>query len=715
MRGPAGGAARPRSGRRLGVVVAVLLALSAAVGAAPGGVPPAAAATPDLSIVAAATYDVRPTRHLVHVTVDLQATNRHADTVIRRYYVDHAVLSVQPGASGFVASAPGSKLHPKATIAARSSGQTLVSIAFGTQLGSGRTIRLRLTFDLVDRGGAATRDIRVGTTLVTFPVWAFGTAGTPGGTVAVTVPAGYAVAIEGGPLAGPTTDASGVQGFAAGPLSRPLTYAAYVVADQPATYRQTPLALTVAGQPLTVIVRSWPDDAPFGARVVAILRSGLPALGRLIGIPVPVGPAGVPGPAGGAGSKPLTVDEAVTRSSGGYAGLFDPAARRIAIAYDATPGIVLHEAAHAWFNGALVADGWAAEGFAAYYAGLAAGPLKIAMPQLKLTKALLAARIPLNAWSLDRSTPAADAYARAASLRLATLVAARAGATGMTAVWTAAAAGQPADLPVHGGTPTTAGGAASSAPDWRSLLDLLETRTGRSFSDLWKAWVVRPEEAALLTERAVARADYAAAIAQAGDWELPASIREALDAWQFPLAERLISAARAVLVLRPALAASAAAAGLTEPSILRTAFEAGPDPSHAAAVATAEQQAIAALAADGAVRPTTSDPVMAVGLLGSDPDALMAAARTAFAAGDLATAVTDGNTARVAWIGAAGAGRTRLAVLGLLLAAFGIGVLLVSRRRDRRDRRRVGLAPYGTLADDPRPASPAGREPGDER
>ncbi|MHB8399737.1 MAG: hypothetical protein ACYDCI_12535, partial [Candidatus Limnocylindrales bacterium] len=120
MRGPAGGAARPRSGRRLGVVVAVLLALSAAVGAAPGGVPPAAAATPDLSIVAAATYDVRPTRHLVHVTVDLQATNRHADTVIRRYYVDHAVLSVQPGASGFVASAPGSKLHPKAKIAAPS-------------------------------------------------------------------------------------------------------------------------------------------------------------------------------------------------------------------------------------------------------------------------------------------------------------------------------------------------------------------------------------------------------------------------------------------------------------------------------------------------------------------------------------------------------------------------------------------------------------------
>ena len=58
----------------------------------------------------------------------------------------------------------------------------------------------------------------------------------------------------------------------------------------------------------------------------------------------------------------LTVQEAVTRSSGGYAALFDPGAARIEVAYDAKPFVVLHESAHAWFNGRLIADRWTAGG-----------------------------------------------------------------------------------------------------------------------------------------------------------------------------------------------------------------------------------------------------------------------------------------------------------------------------------------------------------------
>src|SRR5690242_21577593 len=37
----------------------------------------------------------------------------------------------------------------------------------------------RLTFDLQDPGGVPTRDLRVGDSLVSFPVWAFATDGTP--------------------------------------------------------------------------------------------------------------------------------------------------------------------------------------------------------------------------------------------------------------------------------------------------------------------------------------------------------------------------------------------------------------------------------------------------------------------------------------------------------------------------------------------------------
>ena len=51
------------------------------------------------------------------------------------------------------------------------------------------------------------------------------------------------------------------------------------------------------------------------------------------------------------------------------------------------------------------------------------------------------------------------------------------------------------------------------------LLDLLEAHTGTDFTDLWRASVVRPEEAALLDARAVARQSYERTLALAGDSE----------------------------------------------------------------------------------------------------------------------------------------------------------------------------------------------------
>ncbi|HEV8697971.1 MAG TPA: hypothetical protein VGQ89_09775, partial [Candidatus Limnocylindrales bacterium] len=67
----------------------------------PVGVPIVRAATPDLTIVSSARYDVQPTRHRVHVTVELTLMNRLKDTVTKRYYFDHAFLAVLPGSSAF--------------------------------------------------------------------------------------------------------------------------------------------------------------------------------------------------------------------------------------------------------------------------------------------------------------------------------------------------------------------------------------------------------------------------------------------------------------------------------------------------------------------------------------------------------------------------------------------------------------------------------------
>jgi hypothetical protein len=782
------------------LAVVVLVVAGGWLGGA--GSQPVAAAAPDLTLVASARYDVDPGHHRVRVSVAIAATNHHADTVIRRFWFDHANLAVLPGTTNFGIRAVGSLVHPTVRVASRSGGQTLLRIGFGTRLDSGRTLNLQLTFDLPDPGGWPDRDVRIGNVIATFPVWAFGSTDTPGGSVTVVMPAGFRVEALGGPFAGPTLAPGGAQVFSATGLSRPLAFFAYILADRPGAYAITPLNMTIAGEGLPLVVETWQDDAAFGRRTATLLRRALPALGGAIGVPVPLARAWA---SGSPGVGPLTVREAVTRAGGGYAAALDPATGRIEVAYDAQPFVVLHEASHIWFNGWLLADRWAAEGFASYYASQVAKPLKVPVPSDALTTSLLAAKVPLNAWQPEGAGPRGfggptqDAYAFAASRRLAELIAQRAGAAGLTRVWAAAAAGESADQPVHGsgevernvggpagpvpggepsaepsaqpsaepsaqpsaepstqpsaepsaqpsaepstsaepaatpgpsasagtsmdtgpytgtrtGTDQGTGGPAAAmqrdtpAPDWRGLLDLLETRTNATYDDLWRTWVVRPDEAALLDARATARAAYAAAVTDAGDWELPRAIRTALDHWQFAEATTMIGKARAVLAARPGLEARAAAVGLTLPPTLRDAFE-RQGPEAAQTEVAAESAAIERVASDLRSEPVDPGIVASIGLLGETPAVQMAQARTAFASGDLAGAVTAADQASDTWLGATEAGRGRLAIAAAGLAAFGLLMLAWSRRRRPRPpvrQARRAMARSTTTSDPRRPDS----------
>ena len=103
--------------------------------------------------------------------------------------------------------------------------------------------------------------------------------------------------------------------------------------------------------------------------------------------------------------------------------------------------MVLHESAHAWFNGGLLADRWANEAFASYYGLEAAEALEVKATGDELTPELEAARIPLNAWgAVGREDDKTEDYAYAATLALARAIAERAGADGLRAVWADAAA-----------------------------------------------------------------------------------------------------------------------------------------------------------------------------------------------------------------------------------------------------------------------------------
>ncbi len=359
----------------------------------------------------------------------------------------------------------------------------------------------------------------------------------------------------------------------------------------------------------------------------------------------------------------------------------------VEIAYYAGDFVVLHEAAHAWFNGSLLADRWANEAFASYYATRAAAELQRNVKPDVLTDAMQDARIALNEWgAVGTEDQAQEAYAYAASFTLAQAIAKRAGDKGLQAVWTDAANGVGAYQPVGGDIETVEG-----PPDWRGLLDLLEARTDATYDDLWSEWVARPADRALLEARAEARVRYAEVVANARDWRLPEPIRDAMRAWQFEEATALLDGAQAAIDARAEVTAAAARAGLIAPDGLRLAFEDRDGFEDAAAEATAQLDVIARFVAAQALRPTELTPLMTLGLWDMTPEADLIEAREAFATGDLEAAADATDDAAAVWGSAESIGRSRAISIGLLILAalLGLGVLIAATRRRRHRRIRM--------------------------
>ena len=627
------------------------------------------AATPDLTIVTAARYDVQPAQKRVRVTVDMTLTNRLRDTRTKRYFFDHAFLAVLPVASNYRLSWEGNG-QPSVRVARRNSSFTLLRLDFAQQLASGKSARYRLGFDLKDPGGQPTRDLRIGDTLASFPVWAFASDDTAGSTVTVIFPKGYQVAVEAGRIPAPTTASDGRTIFRTGALSKPLDFFAYLVADRPGAYRDSTVTANVLGRNVSVTVRGWTDDAAWAQRVRRLLGTGLPALSERIGLPWPDY------------DKPLVVTEAVSRSTGGYAGIFDPAAGEVAIAYYADDFVVLHEAAHTWFNGSILADRWSTEAFASYYAELAAADTKIKVTTDRLTPELQKSKVPLNSWgAVGTLEVSQEDYAYAAALVLAREIAKRAGERGLRDVWADAAERISAYQPSSGGEEIVGG-----PVDWRGLLDLLEERTGKSFDDLWRAWVARPEDLPLLDQRIEARTRYDTFVTTVDGWRVPLSIRDAMRAWRFDQGMTLMEGAGSVLALRKRVEAAASDAGLTAPATLRDAFEDDDGFDDALAEGGAELQAIEHYTDAVAQRPAETTPLMALGLIGQTPDAQLVEAREAFARGDLAGSAEAADHAASTWLDAEPSGQRRAFSIAAIIVAlvFVLTLIVVSIRRRRR-------------------------------
>lgn len=643
-----------------------------------------AASPTDLTLVTSATYTVNTATRRITVSMAITAQNRTRETKTHRFFFDHAFVAVQPGTTGYrISGDKGARVR----VARRKTDSTLLRIDFGRKLYSGRSHAYRLSFEIIGAGRLANPQARVGTGLVTIPVWAFASTGARGSSVTVRFPQGWDVAVEAGTFAHRSTSGDGGVVLESGQLATPLTWFAYISAQRDAVYRDHPLTVQAGGSVLSLILRAWVDDPAWANRTGVLLRTGLPVLQDEIGVAWPH-------------SDPMVVQEAVNRAAGGFAGLFDPAESRIEVAYWADGLVTLHEAAHAWFNGSLLADRWADEGFASLYAARAAEVMKVKGAVPILTDKVRAAAIPLNAWpqaginaTADPATAATEAYGYAASAEAVRAIAARAGDEALTRVWGDAAARvgayQPPQITIEGTDGSSAPERVDGAPDWRGFLDLLEAQTGRDFTDLWRAWVIRPDEGTLLDARATARTSYTRTLALAGDWMLPRSIRDALRAWQFDAAGQQLADARTVLAQWAALETMAARDQVTLPDSMRPLFEAG-SMTQASAGAEALRNAMLTIERAAAARSAESDPLIRIGMLGEQPEADLAKARASLASGELEASAASADDAYRAWAGAWQEGRRRAM---LALAAFATVLVIVSAlaaaiRRGRRAGRR---------------------------
>ncbi|MGZ8528507.1 MAG: hypothetical protein ACXWWR_06895, partial [Candidatus Limnocylindrales bacterium] len=454
------------------VVAAAGLALTLALGAA-AAPPAAAAAAPRLTLVGAARYVVQPEQRRVHVTVDLVATNHARETISTRYVYDRANLAVLPGSTAFRATSDGVKVG--VTVTARSATSTLLAIRFAKRLGSGRSTNLRLVFELPDPGGSRSRPVRVGPSLVAFPVWAFGTRDTPGSTVSVKFPAGYQVTVAAGRLGKPESASDGTTTLSSPSLPDPFAMSGYVLADRPGAFAETRLEVPLDGATAQLAIRAWKDDPAWAKRIGALLQRSLPALAATIGLPYPQ-------------ASTVIVEETVPRSIDGAAGVYDPTTGIVRLAYTAGPGVTLRQAAHLWFDGSVFADRWLVEGLSSYAAEGAAARLKLDLDPATPPNPTGPGAFPLNAWAADpgRGSGAAtsEAYGAAAAVALIRLIAGRTGADGLRAILGAARARS-----------------AAGPTDWRGMLDLIESEGRVDATDLWRTWVTRPEDAVLLDDR----------------------------------------------------------------------------------------------------------------------------------------------------------------------------------------------------------------------
>ena len=640
--------------RRIGALVVLPSLLGAALGLAPIGAGPVRGQEYELET--AATYAVDPAAGEIEVEVELEFTNTTPDPEGRFSVFDEVRLAVHDAASSVEATDDDGELEVSLEV---EDDVNVATVDLREDLRYEKTTRFELRYVLPDTDDP---HMRVRSSVVVFPAWSFGTAG----TVRVTVPDGYEVRVDGDPL---TAEADG---YMSGEIDDPSRWLALVTALRPTEYAGFDVDVPLAGGTADLTVRAFEDDEAWGSRTRDLLNEALPLLEAEIGLPYP-------------GLGRLVVTEAVPADASGF-GEGSAGGTEILVAYDQPPFTVLHQVSHVWLSPSFADARWIREGLASAMAARVAAKLELDVPYDPAVAAEDAgeAAFPLDVWSADAG-PAGESFGYAASWALVEELSARVGLDAIrTVLRRVATANGPYQSASIEPEPTVDGVSAPAIPlTSRSFLDHLETVTGEAgLAELFAERVLRAEDVALLEQRAAARVAFDRLAAAASSWGTPDPVRGAMTAWSFEEARRQIDEAVAWLAERDTLLAEMTRVGLSPSDRLLQAFRAYGGGSEAVSQLNAHRAVVETYA-------ETADQVNAersllerIGLIGGpDPGQELVLANGRFASGDLSGSAEAITEARRILAAAETGGIVRLVSAALVVVLLlGLAIVLFRRR-----------------------------------
>lgn len=642
-----------RRGRSLPLSLALAFLVSV-LAATPLGPGPVRGAEYDLE--SAATYEVEPAAGRIEVSVEVEFTNTTPDPAGQFSVFDEVKLAVHDEATDVTATDDEGDL-PVAVATEEDVNVATVELREAVRFEESAVFELRYT--LPDSGDP---QLRVRPSVVVFPAWSFGTAG----TVAVMLPAAYEVRVDGDPLTAHDGE------YVSGPIADPSRWLALVTALRPAEFRSHDATIPLSGGTANLRVRAFADDEAWGSGMRDLIAEALPLLEAELGLPYPL-------------IGQLVVSESVPAEASDF-GESAAGGTEILVAYDQPRFTALHQLSHVWLSSSFIEARWIREGMASAVAASVADPLDAEPPfdPVAMAEERTEAAFPLDEWSGDAGR-AGESYGYAASWAFIDELEQRAGAEALRTVLRRVAASMG---PYHAASiepePTVDGVTAPASPlTSRAFLDHMETVTADpDLEELFADRVLTEADVAMLEDRAAARGDFGRLITAGGSWGTPDPVRGALTAWSFADARRQIAEALTWLAARDALLEEMSRIGLSASDRLQEAYRSYGGGSEAVSQLNAHRAVVEAYAATADLMNAPRTFVERVGLIGGpDPSRDLALANGRFAAGDLRGAVEAITEAQRILAGAETGGIVRLVSAAfVILLLLGVAMVLLRRR-----------------------------------